>query len=108
MKINKSESYDLNLGLNAEETNLFNEIMGQLKSGQEVWLPRTEDADIIDLFKYKKYQGSIQLVDEEKGLYNAYRANPERPDESLELINTEPDKFDIVAKLLLAIVDSND
>lgn len=101
MRINKSESYDLNLGLNSEETNLFNEIMGQLRSGQEVWLPRSEDADVIDLFKHKKYQGSIQLVDEEHGLYNAFRANPKNPNEPLRLLNTEPDKFENVAKLLL-------
>lgn len=104
----KNESYDLNLGLNPEETELFNNIMNQIRSGQEVWLPRSEEADTIDFFKYKKYQGSIQLVDEEKGLYSAYKANPDNPQEQLELVNEFPERFEIAAKKLLKLVDTEE
>lgn len=91
------DDFDLDQG----ERAVFINIMDELRSGRAVWLPRSQDSDIIDLFHDKKYQGYVKLVDIDNEGYVSYKVNPENPGEAPLLLTSAPTDFKIAAEALL-------
>jgi len=83
---------------------LFNEIVGKIKTGETVFFPRIEDSSIVDIFKYKKYQGCVQLVDTQNLLYRAYRLDPNEPNSDHVCIISDFVNFDVATKAIIDLV----
>lgn len=94
---------DESLTYDEELDDLFNEVVGKIKTGETVLFPRVEDPSIVDIFKYKKYQGCVQLVDSENSLYRAYRLNPNEPNSEHQMISNLVN-FDIATEAIINLV----
>ena len=95
---NDSLTYD------EEIDDLFNEIVGRIKTGETVLYARVEDSTVVDVFKYKKYQGCIQLIDTESSLYRAFRSDPSRPELDHECITSIPVTFEEATRAILSAI----
>lgn len=87
-----------------ENDDLFNDIIGRIKTGETVLYARIEDPNVIDVFKYKKYQGCIQLIETQSSLYCAFRSDPSRPELEHECITSNPVTFEEATRAILSAI----